>query len=720
MRIHRSIVIGLAAVALGGVLGLVLRGREQALAIQAASADLSARRVRSAAPLVIARRAPASALSGRVVDEHSQPIGGAEVCALRAGSDPTALEAQHCVRSDHAGAFSFVELLPMAYRVSASAAGFTPALAEAGRLIAIAADSPHQALEIMLGRSGVELSGQVLDATGGSVPGARVRIVHWTSPPIVAHTEADADGRFSAFIARGSVSLTASADGYASASVSRVAPSSDIELMLTPAATVLGRVVTADESERPVAGAEVTITAERHAQAAASATTSADGSFELHGLEPGSYFIGASAPGYRGYAPDSLPIALGETVRDVKIAVVPGAQVSGRVEIVPERSPCLEGIVRLGSRPPENFIPPSLKASLPPADPKRDARGAYAAAIGAAGAVQLDAVPPGRYFAMVDCRGYQPLGANVVVEVGTEDSAGFVWEVERGLALAIKVVDGSSQPVPDAQVRLTWPATAGESARTMVIPMNGNGVFETPGNLDAGTYRIEALHYAADPLEIELMPGMGRVEALLRLRGTAAIVVKLKSAAGAAIDAAAVVARATPAQGSERSSAFAAASQGLGVYRTGPLNAGHYAIEVTDGVNPPIELTTSVASGETREVELALDRSGWIGGHVADERGAALADAWVSVIDERANDRIDDMMRAFTAPARRALSDESGRFMLTGLDPSGTYTVSGSGPSGGESGSQSGIRPGVEIKLQLMRQFAEGPDHDVSAVAQPQ
>jgi hypothetical protein len=175
-----------------------------------------------------------------------------------------------------------------------------------------------------------------------------------------------------------------------------------------------------------------------------------------------------------------------------------------------------------------------------------------------------------------------------------------------------------------------------------------------------------------------------------------------------------VVARATS------DASFVGVSQGRGVYRIGPLNAGRYAIEVTDGANPPIERSAEVVNGQTGEVQVVLERSGWIGGRVVDEQGVALANAWVSAIDQRANERVDEMMRAFIPPARRALSDESGRFTLSGLDPSGTYTVSGSEPSGGESGTASGIRPGVEIKLQLTRQFAEAPAHDVSAVAQPQ
>ena len=629
------------------------------------------------------------------------------------GCDPALRGAQRCVRTSDDGSFSLLELPPMAYRVAASAPGFAPAFAAGGEPLSVNAGSTRDDLEIVLRHSGVELTGRVLDATGGPVPGARVRFVRWQTPPIVAHTQTDAEGKFAAFVSEGAVTLTASAEGYSDATLYRVAPSSDVELMLVPAASILGTVVTADQTQRPVAGAEVSAVAIGRAINSAVATTAADGSFVLSGLDPANYQLAAAAPGLRGNSTRLVPVALAQTVRGVQIAVAHGAQLSGRVVVMPERKPCLEGNVELGPRIPEEFAPPSLRVAMPPADPKRDSLATFTARIAAGGEVHFDALPPARYFAAVDCHGYQPSSTHVTVDVGTNDISDVVWEVEPGLALALRVIDRRGQVVPHEQITVTAPRLEGRAGRTDLFITDSEGNFETPAILDPGSYHIESFRHAAPALDLELKPGMGRVEATLRLSADAAIEIQAKNASGTPLDGLNVVAYAVgsrPAEGAhagQPEASFPAVERGRGAYRLGSLSAGSYRVEITDGVNPPVEASTQLVEGQTRTIEVTLARQGQLSGYAYDSRGATIPDVWVSVISESARDKLDELTRRAMPPARRVLSDERGHFVVTGLDPSGSYTVSAEDASSNATGSISAARPGSEVKLELAPRLAQ-------------
>lgn len=107
-----------------------------------------------------------------------------------------------------------------------------------------------------------------------------------------------------------------------------------------------------------------------------------------------------------------------------------------------------------------------------------------------------------------------------------------------------------------------------------------------------------------------------------------------------------------------------------------------------DGVNPgvasdPVELAT----GAKAEVQLTLDRSGKIGGHVVDDRGAPIADAWVSAIaDALTAERGANMQRAAfaAAPAARVLTDGQGEFEFERLaGGNASYTLQTSVPGAG-------------------------------------
>jgi protocatechuate 3,4-dioxygenase beta subunit len=644
-----------------------------------------------------------------------EPISGAQVCAICASCDPTEIGAQHCVGTSDDGSFSLSGLPPMAYRVMASAPGFTAAFAEQGQSLSVDTAIARVGVDVVLDHDGVELSGHVLDATGGPVPGAKVKVVRWQRPPLVAQTETDAEGKFTAFVPAGDVTLNASAEGYASAGVFRVAPSRDIEIMLTPGASVRGVVVIGGDSTRPVVGAEVSATAVGWTTPIALTRTASDGSFVLNDLEPANYLLSATGAGFRGHAPGVLPVALAQQIQGVTISVRRAAQVSGRVVIGSSKRPCLEGSVTLGPRPPDVLLGSILKESLPPRDSERDARASFHAPIAANGSVAFDALPPARYFAAVNCRGHRQGDGPTLVEVDTKNVSGLEWRVDPGLGLVIRVVDDAKQPVPSAQVLLEWPTGAEGQSMTMPLSVDGKGETETPESLLPGVYRLQpGAGYTGDPLTVALKEGMGRVEAVLTVRGSAALAVSVKDSEGAPVDGLTVLVHAVDPEkrtvsGPSSARTRTAAAKGAGMYRAGSLSPGRYRVEVSDYVNPAIEVSTAPGrtnmleafAGRTTEVEVTLRRKAQISGLVSDARGAPASDIWVSVANEAALEKLDPGVRQLMPPARRVLTDTSGRFVLTGLDPSATYTVHAAEPDGSAERTLRDVLAGSETTLTL-------------------
>jgi hypothetical protein len=92
-------------------------------------------------------------------------------------------------------------------------------------------------------------------------------------------------------------------------------------------------------TERPIAGAMVRLRGIRSAAGqSASANTNAEGEFSVEGISPGEYLVSASRSGYvnpRGisftWPRQVVVVGAGERIDDLKIRLVPGAIISGRI-----------------------------------------------------------------------------------------------------------------------------------------------------------------------------------------------------------------------------------------------------------------------------------------------------------------------------------------------------------------------------------------------------
>jgi hypothetical protein len=315
----------------------------------------------AADPTGLAVFLPAS-LAGSVRAKKGEPIAGARVCASDLALEAMSAPAPTCVDTDEKGAYRVAGLAPGGYALTAEAKGFIPS-AEDGKRIVLGSGESKSGIDILLEEGGAKLAGIVLDATGGPIPGATVRVTRVTPPARSLGVISDRDGRFALWVTPGPITIVGEAFGYASARLLRTAPSSAVVLTLTPGSNISGDVVTTSD-ETPVANVVVrAVPAGGWASPMhPSGTSNADGAFTVHGLEPGEYSLVAEGVGWRGASSSPLAIGLAESLDHVRLHVSPAVFVSGKVVLRSSGEPCQQGSVTLGPTAPwvtSPFDPPS-------------------------------------------------------------------------------------------------------------------------------------------------------------------------------------------------------------------------------------------------------------------------------------------------------------------------------------------------------------------------
>lgn len=694
-------------------------------------------RVREAAPsspdFVAIREAPSSAIAGTVRSSDGKPIEHARVCAVDVNHQPVGSPAAPCGDTTAAGLFSFAGLPAGAYFVRAGAVGFAPGAANGGLPVSLAQGESKSGLDIVLETGGARVSGVVLDATGGVVAQAHVRIARTPAGDVLDVTADDA-GRFEAFLSTGAVAVTAQASGYAPAHAFVIAPASGLELVLTPGASLSGT-VTAAENGQPVPNVAVRVVPvggwgfPGHP----SAVSGPEGTFTITGLEPGAYGVLAEGQRLRGENDGPFHVGVAEAVSGANIVVSAARRVVGQVMLKESGAPCRQGNVVLSQ--PENSATtvPILFTEITPS-----------------GAVVLESVPTGRYGVRVQCNDHVLAEGPRELAIAQDDVTGVQWKVTPGLGLRVRIVDQRDRPVPGYTFRLQLPHAAGEPAPTMMLTSDAEGKHDYPTILEPGRYVVAPSgNFKGDPVPVELREGMGKVEVALRLAGSGALMVNVLATSGEPIEGVTVVAiplatavpaasasavaltpgtpvpaSSTSGQGpstGERAELTSvrtraregrvASPLGKGRYRIAPLEAGRYQVKIEDGVNPPADVGVGpkpvfdVVNGAELEARLTLDRGESIRGQVVDHSGGPLPNVWVSAIHEGEGDpnRRAQTLRSLggrPSPGQRVLTDLDGRFRLFNLARNSGFALRAE-DSRGLAAMRRQARPGEDVVIRF-------------------
>jgi protocatechuate 3,4-dioxygenase beta subunit len=414
-------------------------------------------RVGKTAPTVELRLDPGATVEGRVVDEHAQPVAGAdvEVSGETPDGTPIAMTATSSTaaaatgaRVEPAGELGILRgpvpypppvpmnepaPAPKQFRTDDKGAFRVTGL-PAGKLVVVAthpefARGSSEPMHVVAGADlkvtvvlsrGVELHGRVVDDRGDPVGGAEL------VGEGAALATTDARGEWSiAHVAR-AMTLTVRATGYLPATRA-VSPSErgpfDVTLRKAEG-RLAGDVV--DDRGTPVSAARVQIDAPPMPKRWA--TTDRSGHFSADGLGPGPYRVVVT---HADFAPATFE-AVAPT-DDARLALAPGGGIDGDVRDA-----------RLGGVPPAVRLELRVAGSVRLLPVERDGR------------FSATAVPAGRATLAASAPGYVTLAREIDVIAGDRPHDVTVRDVrielERGGTIVGRVRDDHGDPVADAAV----------------------------------------------------------------------------------------------------------------------------------------------------------------------------------------------------------------------------------------------------------------------------
>ena len=230
-------------------------------------------------------------IAGKVVFA-GKPVAGA-IVRLALDTNVRVLQQLAEAKTSADGTFDFGPRPPSRFNVSAEATGRL-----AAQLTVTSADpkaKPDQ-LVLELGECSARIYGAILDASGGTIAKAKLRVAG------LAGAESDDKGQYSVCIQsssgpRGS-SVRVEADGYGTIEVAvNLSGELRYDFVLVPEAVLVGQVIT--EDKQPVAGARVIALPDPgegpHHIASGWALSEDDGRFRIPGLSPGHYRLIAAA-----------------------------------------------------------------------------------------------------------------------------------------------------------------------------------------------------------------------------------------------------------------------------------------------------------------------------------------------------------------------------------------------------------------------------------------
>jgi protocatechuate 3,4-dioxygenase beta subunit len=593
-----------------------------------------------------------ASIAGTVTDDTKAAIPRARVCADGTSPDvpDDVLHDPSCTETDAAGHYVIKDVFAASYTVAAMAPTFRPGLYRSDGdhvSLYVAVGAHPTAIDIVLPRGGVLLSGTVADVSGGPIAHARVSARDRSSDVPGVAVETDDSGRFSLWTAPAWLIVNAGADGYADAWEHTAAPGS-VAIQLVPEGSFAGTVVNAATNE-PVEGAQVSVTGGTHFGFDVS---DAQGRFHVHRLVPGRYTATATAPAAYGRSEGSITLGLGQHGSGTIIRMFPAAQLTGHVVIAPNHEPCAGARVTIR-------------------DAREHALTSYA---GPDGTVRFDAVLPREYRVDVDCRDYIARDTIARIVVADKSLSGLEWTVEPGATIRGRVTDAAGNSVAGAEVysHLDNPQGHGYS-KTAQTTRDGRYALR---GLVAGHHQITAqgddgVIPWGGAVVVEVA-ALATVEKNLVLQGVGSISGTVADRDGKPVASLLVFAE----SGDSRIPVWSGPD---GTFHMPGLSAGNYRMLAGDLARldklPGVSVT--VKPPGTTNVRLTIDtKVDSIRGSVVDANGKPVGDAFVEAAPDNAG------MISGGWAEKRVLTGTDGAFALT--VNGATYTLRAYRQGGGE------------------------------------
>lgn len=652
--------------------------------------------------------APRGRIEGKISDPGGAPIAGATVCATGSSKLMSTQEVREptCVKSAVDGAYVIADLFAVTYGVSAAAPHFIPANYQRevdGSWPDGDVDLEHHSIatgiDLTLKPGGVEARGRVKDLSGGVVVGATV-LVHggsrwqWNAGVV---TKSDDHGEFSAWVDSGHVTVTANAEGYGQGEKEGTAPGQTIEVLLTPEAVLVGRVIEAGAGT-PIEGALVELPDQWQSYSGGtSARTDADGRFRIDRLQPGRYKPTATAFGRYGQAKESVLLGLGQTSSEVVIEVIAVRVLEGHVVIVAtdgKRRSCARAWVALDDH----------------------AHGlSQHAASDDGGKVLFRALRPGTYEARVRCDAAIAEDKYPTIAVTDHDVTDVTWEVKDGSAIHGIVVDEDGAPIDEAWVSAQ--STGGDPRAQHAWSGNktkNDGLFVVRG-VRPGKYKLSAS--AKDrpnrwdqPTEVTVPAGSDLNDVKLVIPNGGSIEGDVSDEDGAPVGGVDV-----RLEGGRNAWGAETTSRDDGTFLMKGIDAGEYRVVASRGWENTMRAPgqsdddikgtkTIVKAGQTSHAHVTIERqTGVIHGVVVDADGRPVTDAFVDAQRESdsaaaASDRAQRELQ-WSWDRAPSLTDTEGKFTIEKLSK-GTYAVRAFRRGGGDATAQH-VALGTTVTLRI-------------------
>ena len=447
--------------------------------------------------------APGATLSGHVVDIGNNPVPDAELhldSAYMMGENQISPD-RMSTKSDASGFFEFKHVPPGPRNLSCSAEGYGTMVMHN---IQFAHDQAEEAVERTLTLEvGQPIAGRVFGPEDEPVVGAKIMAMRYSNQ-ISSRGEAvtDENGNFLIpDLSQGSFNLSVNAKGYRVASHNRVQVGDvNVQVEMIKQACVSGKVL--DASGKPITNFTATVlrtsTPDDSQQAPIYENTdikekieaSADGSYTLCGLNPGTFVLKVRGKGLAPGLSQTFTVADGQVLPDVTVQLSAGGSIKGRLV---DADGAAVGGAKLATLDDEHgdanldpFLGGLVDTSTTQRKGKSDAEGYF----------ELPLLNPGRYRLKIEHPRYTTeMIRGVVVNEGGSADVGAITLASGGSVVGT-VYDASGSTVSRATVRLL--RTDHDETYSYQVRADAQGAYRIE-HVKPGAYKLSATRSATGP-----------------------------------------------------------------------------------------------------------------------------------------------------------------------------------------------------------------------------